>query len=239
MIESASASATAALKAAVTDALAKLELRLAIQAAQTVSRPPFKATSSSEPLEALPSVPTPKLEKTQSAPPISVSSPPKNLSEKIPFAEPTKTATASPLPSIEMASVSVAEKPIRKRAARNSSTIDTELMLGLEPSVNDFAQTSPEDSAPAVSADGLTRLLVTAYIGIGNKLYVRGEGPGLDWERGVPLQFVSIGKWRWESAEITAPVTLKLYKNDELECSTVGVVTLQPGHQREVTANFN
>ena len=34
-------------------------------------------------------------------------------------------------------------------------------------------------SAPAKTSDGTTRLLVTAYIGIGNKVFVRGEGPGL------------------------------------------------------------
>jgi len=31
------------------------------------------------------------------------------------------------------------------------------------------------------------------------------------------MQFVSIGKWRWESAEATAPVKFKLYRNDETE----------------------
>jgi hypothetical protein len=55
----------------------------------------------------------------------------------------------------------------------------------------------------------------------------------------VPLQFVSIGKWRWESADATTPVTLKLYKNDEHECAAVGTVTLTPGQQQQVTASFN
>jgi hypothetical protein len=131
------------------------------------------------------------------------------------------------------------EKLVRKRPVRKSAFADNELTLGIEIPSNEFSQVAPEDSAPAVSADGLTRLLVTAYIGIGNKLYVRGEGPGLNWDRGVPLQFVSIGKWRWESADASAPVTLKLYKNDEHECAAIGPLTLAPGHQQEVTASFN
>jgi len=131
------------------------------------------------------------------------------------------------------------EKAARKRPVRKSAFADNELSLGLEIPSNEFSQLAPEDSLPAVSADGLTRLLVTAYIGIGNKLFVRGEGPGLSWDRGVPLQFVSIGKWRWEAADVTAPVTLKLYKNDEHECASVGPLTLVPGHQQEVTASFN
>jgi len=130
------------------------------------------------------------------------------------------------------------EKPVRKRLTRKTSDTDSGLSLGLDLPSTDTPRFAPEVTTPVVSPDGFTRLLVTAYIGIGNKLFVRGEGPGLSWDQGVPLQFVSIGKWRWESAEATAAVTLKLYKNDEFECTTVGAVELQPGHQQEVTASF-
>ena len=90
----------------------------------------------------------------------------------------------------------------------------------------------------AISADGLTRLLATAYIGIGNKLYLRGDGPGLSWDKGVPLQFVSIGKWRWETADANAPFAAKLYKNDQVECVSLGSLMLDPGQQTEVNAAF-
>jgi len=89
-----------------------------------------------------------------------------------------------------------------------------------------------------VAADGATRLLVTAYIGIGNRLFIRGAGPGLSWDKGTPLQFVSIGKWRWETLEASASVNFKLYKNDDLECTALGAQTLDPGHQHEFTATF-
>ncbi|MBL9205540.1 MAG: hypothetical protein JNN01_10675 [Opitutaceae bacterium] len=97
---------------------------------------------------------------------------------------------------------------------------------------------APAPVAPAPSVDGATRLLVTAYIGIGNKLFVRGSGPGLSWDKGVPLQFVSIGKWRWDTAVPNVPVALKLYKNDQIECTAVGTLELEPGHHHEVTATF-
>src|SRR5262249_55419444 len=89
-----------------------------------------------------------------------------------------------------------------------------------------------------LTSDGATRLLVTAYIGIGNRLFIRGSGPGLSWEKGVPLQFVSIGKWRWETNDASAPVQFKLYKNDDIECSTLGSQSLDPGHQQELMAAF-
>lgn len=103
---------------------------------------------------------------------------------------------------------------------------------------------APEADEPAKSieqsrsSDGATRLLVTAYIGIGNRLFIRGEGPGLTWEKGVPLQFVSIGKWRWESSEPAGPVKYKLYKNDAVECTALGAQQVDPGQQQEVAAAF-
>ena len=54
----------------------------------------------------------------------------------------------------------------------------------------------------------------------------------------MPLQFVSIGKWRWETNEANAPVRFRLYKNDELECTALGEQTLEPGHLQEMTATF-
>jgi hypothetical protein len=95
-----------------------------------------------------------------------------------------------------------------------------------------------EPAAPALSNDGYTRLVATAYIGIGNKLFIRGEGPGLRQDKGVPLQFVSIGKWRWESAELLFPAKVRLLKNDQTECAVLGEITLEPGHHHEVTAQF-
>lgn len=89
-----------------------------------------------------------------------------------------------------------------------------------------------------LTSDGATRLIVTAYIGIGNRLFIRGKGPGLSWDKGVPLQFVSIGKWRWETNDAAEPVEFKLLKNDEQECAALGAQTLDPGHQQEVTAAF-
>ena len=90
----------------------------------------------------------------------------------------------------------------------------------------------------SLSSDNMTRLLVTAYIGISNKLFVRGDGAGLSWDKGVPLRFISIGKWGWESDTMDAPVHIKIYKNDEIECLSLGEVVLEPGHNHEVSAFF-
>lgn len=105
------------------------------------------------------------------------------------------------------------------------------------PARSEPVETDAPTQEASVSADGATRLLVTAYIGIGNKLYIRGDGPGLSWDKGVPMKFVSIGKWGWATDEATGPVACKLYKNDETPALS-GEVFLEPGQHVEVTALF-
>ncbi len=107
---------------------------------------------------------------------------------------------------------------------------------------SDSGESSGEsEAAPtresATSSDGATRLLATAYIGIGNKLFIRGDGPGLTWDKGVAMQFVSIGKWGWSSQEAVGPVHCKLYKNDDVADLT-GEIILEPGRHTEITSLF-
>jgi hypothetical protein len=216
------------------------------EAMETPSTPaPAVTRSSAEP--AVPSTAT-----TASAPDVEQPSARGNVeiapaAEVAPAETPSISASASAAPTLAAsapASTIAAEPEVetpkpstRKRAAKRGAD-ENELSLGLDvpPNGDEYSQLAPDESA--VSTDGLTRLLVTAYIGIGNKLYVRGDAPGLSWERGTPLQFVSIGKWRWETAEAAGPVHVRVYKNDETECTSLGEVTIEPGHQREVAANF-
>jgi hypothetical protein len=154
-------------------------------------------------------------------------------------------APAAPAPAPEPAAPPPAEPAAKEPepaavveapAAPAEPTPAPELVLESAP-----AESTPlpsEVSEPAVSADGATRLVVTAYIGIGNRLFIRGEGPGLSWEKGVPLSFVSIGKWRWETNDAAGPVRFKLYKNDDVECSSLGERSVAPGAQLELTASF-
>jgi hypothetical protein len=137
-------------------------------------------------------------------------------------------------------------KPRKPRAPRKPKPEET-LAAMSEPAAQAPAEESvttaePTEAAAApaeasVTSDGATRLLATAYIGIGNKLFIRGDGPGLSWDKGIPMQFVSIGKWGWASHDATAPVRCKLYKNDEVAALS-GEIQLEPGKHVEVTALF-
>jgi hypothetical protein len=176
---------------------------------------------------------------------------PAPLDESEPKAE--APAAPSPIESVTFTETSGAPaeepKPKKPRAPRKPKPEDTLAAMSAEPVAEspNGAEAAPlassdESAAPATaesstSTDGATRLLVTAYIGIGNKLFIRGDGPGLSWEKGVPMQFVSIGKWGWASHDVTGPVACKLYKNDETAALS-GEIFLEPGKHVELTALF-
>ncbi len=150
------------------------------------------------------------------------------LAESAPAAEitiaPTTTeSTPPPAPEPE-------PEPAPAPAALAATSDDSSGESAAEP-----ASASGVESS--TSSDGATRLLATAYIGIGNKLFIRGDGPGLSWDHGVPMQFVSIGKWGWFTHDAAGPVRCKLYKNDETAALT-GEIILEAGRHTEVTALF-
>ena len=71
-------------------------------------------------------------------------------------------------------------------------------------------------SAPEPPAAGTgTALIVNLMIGIGNKPFVRGNGPGLSQDKGVPMSFIGIGRWQWVSPDAEAPATVEVWKNDQ------------------------
>lgn len=94
-----------------------------------------------------------------------------------------------------------------------------------------------EDTPRFVFNEHSTSVIATAYIGIGNKLFLRGDGPGLSWDKGVPMQFLSIGKWGWSALEITEPITCRIYRNDD-EPAIDGDIELQPMELIEISPRF-
>jgi hypothetical protein len=170
--------------------------------------------------------PAPVISDTSAAPADEEAKPKKPRAPRKPKAEDTLLAMSEP-----PATDTPAEIPVITPLASDS------LSSPPEPEPAPTASSSDEPTEAAASSDGATRLLATAYIGIGNKLYIRGDGPGLSWDKGVAMQFVSIGKWGWATHDATAPVRCALYKNDA-EAALTGEVTLAPGKHVEVTALF-
>jgi hypothetical protein len=73
-------------------------------------------------------------------------------------------------------------------------------------------------------------------VGFGNNLFVRGQGAGLSWERGIPLECVDSKTWR-----LTVPakdtLQFKLLINDTVWAKGEDVVAT-PGKRVEVVPAF-
>ena len=77
------------------------------------------------------------------------------------------------------------------------------------------AEPVEEKAEPASTSAQGTALTINLMIGIGNKPYVRGTGPGLSMEKGIPMTFLGIGRWQWISPDPEAPATIEVWKNDQ------------------------
>ena len=81
-------------------------------------------------------------------------------------------------------------------------------------------------------------VMVSVYIGIGNKPFVRGSGAGLNWDKGIAMEFVEIGKWKWiPPADFKEPVELQLFRNDK-DVDSTGKYTLGPGQRLDISPVF-
>ena len=84
---------------------------------------------------------------------------------------------------------------------------------------------------------GMTSVIANVMIGIGNKPFVRGEGPGLSWDEGVSMNFIEIGKWAWSPPRKNSPLTIQIYRNDE-DPDKGGKYEIKAGEKFELTPEF-
>jgi hypothetical protein len=129
----------------------------------------------------------------------------------------TKTAAKSRKGTVaETVETTLVEAPApRKRTAKKVDAI-----VPAEPKVRKTkaakvveAATAPVPQAPALVA---TTIVAKVDVGFGNALYIRGTGPGLSWQKGLPMRNTGADKWEWSSVEVSAPFQAKVLINDSI-----------------------
>ena len=135
---------------------------------------------------------------------------------------PSSPSVTAPEP--ESVSLSAPEAPIEEET---EAADDEEAIEEIEDASEEEAAPAAVEAAPE-SASGATgtALIVNLMIGIGNKPFVRGTGPGLSRDKGVPMSFLGIGRWQWISPDPEAPATVEVWKNDQ---SPMGEALHLPG----------
>jgi hypothetical protein len=81
--------------------------------------------------------------------------------------------------------------------------------------------------------------VITAQIdvGFGNTLFIRGDGPGLTWEKGVPLGCTAVDCWTISLLVTNRPVVFKFLLNDE-KWSKGDDYVVKPGSSNMLTPEF-
>jgi len=119
---------------------------------------------------------------------------------------PSPSSLADEEPEAAKAAMAIEEVkiPAASEAADDGDSLEEE-----------FAEDEESAEVATAPAGGGTALTINLMIGIGNKPYVRGTGPGLSPDKGQLMTFLGIGRWQWVSPEPDAPATVEIWKNDQ------------------------
>jgi hypothetical protein len=104
---------------------------------------------------------------------------------------------------------------------KKTTTKNTKTTKAAAAASSGVAAAKPVRKAPAKKpAVRTTRTTITAQIdvGFGNALYIRGEGPGLSWDKGIMMDCVADDKWVITLSDAAKPVVFKFLLNDITWC---------------------
>jgi hypothetical protein len=140
---------------------------------------------------------------------------PKARAPKVPAKAPAKPKVKAPAPTPAAAPVAPPAAPAPVRAA--------------------LAPVAPAPVPAAARRPVVTTITARINIGFGNTLHLRGEGPGLSWDRGVPMECIAADLWRLNLGESARGYTFKVLVNDltwnsgpDYTVASGGVVNLTP-----------
>ncbi|MGE9291360.1 MAG: hypothetical protein ACQKBT_10250 [Puniceicoccales bacterium] len=104
-----------------------------------------------------------------------------------------------------------------------------------EPSKNSTQMLKPKSSSPAKTSKP-AKVIVSAFVGIQNGIYLRGNGNGLSPDHGIRLEMTGIGEWVW-SGDIQENFSAELFLNDETP-SDIGIFQINPGDVLKLNPSF-
>ena len=110
---------------------------------------------------------------------------------------------------------------------------EIEVKTKIEEPSKEKNKANPKKGSPS----NVTTLHADVMIGIGNKPYLRGNGAGLSFAKGVPMDFLEIGKWQWTTKSLKKTLTCKIYKNDQIP-ATGDTFTIKPGQTLQINPSF-
>ena len=144
-----------------------------------------------------------------------------------------KTAAQAPV-AVKKAALS--KKPVAAKAV----AVVKPVKPAKTPKVAKAPAVKPAKASPKAKAKPeavVTTIVAAIDVGFGNRITLRGEGPGLSWEAGVPLECVADDRWSITLPETSQPIICKFLLNDVDWCSGEDYTVL-PGSSVVLSPTF-
>jgi len=117
---------------------------------------------------------------------------------------PTKTSAKSRTPAT--AASTAAPAPALK--STGEPRVKAPPAAAAKARADDIVIVAPPPAATVITAN--------IDVGFGNTLFIRGDGPGLSWDKGVPLGCTAVDRWAISLLVTNRPVVFKFLLNDKL-----------------------
>ncbi len=133
----------------------------------------------------------------------------------------------------------VAKKAPVKKAAKKTAAGKAPAKNNTSTATTSGASTPAQPVPKKAPAQPVEQTSATARVdvGFGNSLYIRGEGAGLSWDRGVLMENVSPYEWTWKTTRAKSDVEFKFLINDEIWAEGENL-TVSPGGASISTPTF-
>lgn len=116
-----------------------------------------------------------------------------------------------------------AKSPVAKTVAKKKTpavkAAPAKPVKAVKASVAPSVKPKVSPKAKAKPAAVTTTIVAAVDAGFGNHVTLRGEGPGLSWEVGVPLACVADDRWSITLPETSQPIFCKFLLNDTTWCA--------------------
>jgi len=147
----------------------------------------------------------------------------------------TKSAAAkSSVPAKKPAAKSAPAKSVKAPKAPKAPKA---AKPSVAPSVKATKPVASSPKAKAKPAAVTTTIVAAVDVGFGNHLTLRGAGPGLSWEAGLPLECTADDRWSITLPETAQPIVCKFLINDSTWCLGEDYTVL-PGSSVVLSPNF-
>lgn len=102
-----------------------------------------------------------------------------------------------------------------KKAVKPAPKAVAKAVVKKAPVKKTVSKNAAKTAAPIKKAVG-AKITAQVNIGFGNALYLRGEGQGLSWETGVPMDCIADDLWSLTVTRSAQPLVFKFLVNDEV-----------------------